>query len=335
MTNEYSMNKATRELYAKLAEKRLDSKIAQMKREDSNGVTFNVGQLEELETTIYETLFQPLQTLSMIPVSTEYAPGLDTISYRFSTKTGEAETITRSDQVRPDVDESLEKFPQAVVEGGAAYSYDIVNLETSAIIDYDHVSAKARASAEAVARWHDRRALLGEDGIFTGWANSGTDNGGNVPVNPLTNPDWSTADADQIYSQLAAFLNGIEDAMDGNFQANACQMPIPYFNKLITTRIDSVSGDTILDILKRNFPGVNFVKFAALKGVANTSATTVNRVIAAAINPSVVEYRATVVYDEAAPDKKGYRWNVESRGRSGGTVIRYPLAMAYTDLTGL
>lgn len=333
--SEYSMNKATRELYAKLAEKRLDSKVAQLKREDSNGITFNLGQLEELETTIYETLFQPLQTLSMIPVSTEYAPGLDTISYRFSTKTGEAETITRSDQVRPDVDESLEKFPQSVIEGGAAYSYDITNLETSAVIDYDHVSAKARASAEAVARWHDRRALVGEAGIFSGWANSGTDNSGNVPVAPLANPDWSTATATQIYEQFAAYLNGVEDAMDGNFAANACQMPIPYFNKLITTRIDSVSGDTIMDVLKRNFPAVSFVKFAALKGVANTPSTTVNRVIAASISPTVVEYRATVVYDEAAPDKKGYRWNVETRGRSGGTVIRYPLAVRYTDLTGL
>lgn len=321
-------NKKLKELYLSLAEKRIDSKLADIQAAipnmDSETVVFTRGQLEGLETTIYETLFQPLQTLSMIPVSTEFAPGLTVISYRFSEKTGEAETITRKDQVRPDIDEHLTKFPQEVVEGGASYHYDIGDVESGALLDYDQVNGKARAAVEAVARWHDRRALDGEPGIFEGFANTST-----VPTPTLVDADWGTVTPDDLYQTVAQFLNSVEEATEGNFIATSCLMPIAVFNRLTSTRFDNVTGDTVMKVLKENFPNTRFEKFTALAG---RGAGGTDRMIAGDLSPRVLQYRATVVYDEAAPDKKGFSWTVECRGRSGGTVIRYPLAMAYGDI---
>ena len=76
--------------YAKLAEKRVDTKSQIL---DAAGIVFATGDLEAVEGTLYETIFTPLESLSHVPVATNYSPVATTISYETATRTGVAKTM--------------------------------------------------------------------------------------------------------------------------------------------------------------------------------------------------------------------------------------------------
>ena len=311
------------------AEARIDAKIKNLVNDGmrQDAIVFTRPELEGLETVIYETLFAPRDTLSNIPVSNMFAPGHTSVSYDMSTATGIAKTMTGGSTIRPSIDEFLETFSQNVYEGGASYQYDITDIERGQLINYDHVAAKVRNAVKAIGQWHEKVAFDGFDTGLTGFANNATV----VAAEPtLADADWTTVTAEDMYTTVTQILNAVRLQSSGVHEPTHLAMSIALMNDLSTTRIDTTSGDTVLVALRRTYPGVNFFTITELADAGDGANE--DRFVCYENDPANFEYMSTVIYDEAAPDKKGFTWSVDCRGRSGGTVVRRPLAMAIGDV---
>jgi hypothetical protein len=90
------------------------------------------------------------------------------------------------------------------------------------------------------------------------------------------------------------------------------------------------SSQTVLAALRQNYPEITFHGSQSCTGAG---ANGVDRCVAFERSSNNCEYVAAVLYDEATPDKAGFRYTVQSRGKMAGTIVRYPLSMVYGDIT--
>lgn len=316
------MNNA-KDLYAKIAERRLDEKKQKL---DAAGIVFNTSELEAVEQTIYETIFTPRDSFRHIPISSEYNPSTESITYEVATRTGIANTIHKDADDRARADVSLARFSAVVREGGAAYDYTVDNSNVALLTGFDLASERAKAAAMMIAEWHDKVALSGHDLGVTGFANN-TDVA--VAKAKQTWTAGSTTGA-TMFTDVAGALNKIPEGSDGAHRATNCALSIGVWNALAITRFDATNGDTVLEKLRQNFPMVEFTQWAALKDKAAAGGD--HRIIAYEKNPQNMVYRATVIYDEDLPVRGNFKFNVACRGRAAGVTVRYPLAVKYQDL---
>jgi hypothetical protein len=326
------MDKTVKEQYIKRAEARIDGKLRAIcastgLRADSEGVVFTRGQLENLEETIFEVLFRDNQeAFKLLPLRPRFEPGWQSYSYRMETAVGTAKLMSHEGEDRPLIDTYLDKSTVDIVEFGASYNYYVGTTEAAAIMDYDHVAAKARAAAEAIVRAHNTYLLTGDTASgATGFLNSAS-----VTDATLVDGDWTSFTAANAFDDVAAVINAVSNQSLGRHNVTDVALSLYLYNKIASTRIDTTSGQSILDALKGAFPGVTFHRVAACTDAGDSSK---DLVVAYEKNADRVEAVVPVLFDEAAPDKEGFSYKVACRGRSAGTVIRYPLSMAYGNIT--
>jgi len=94
--------------------------------------------------------------------------------------------------------------------------------------------------------------------------------------------------------------------------------------------LNSTTSQTVLAALQQNYPGITFSMSASLTGRGTAG---VDLLVAYERSSANAEYRASVVYDEASADKQGFAFTTQTRGKMFGTAVRYPLSMAYGQLT--
>lgn len=331
------MNTKLKELYIAQAQKRIDSKARELTtlgfRQDT--IAFAVGQLENLEETIFETIFSnPMDAFQFVPMKPRFEPGWNTYSYRMHTKLGNAKVMNADADDRPMVDTTMTKHEAPIIEVGAAYAYSVSDGEAARILDYDQVEAKARACAEAIARAHNEFALVGGSGVdggadlgIVGFYNNATVA---ASLATLTDANWTTVTAADAYATINDVIEHVITQSSGQHRPSDVLLPLFVHNLLSRTLHTTASDLTVLESLKRNNPGVTFSLAVSATG---KGAAGVDRVVAYEKRSDRVEYVSSVVYDEAAPDKKGFKYTVEARGKMAGTVVRYPLSMAYGDIT--
>lgn len=317
-----TMNK---DIYAKLAEQRFDSKV---KLFDSWGIAVETAELEALESTIYETITTPTEALNFVPVDQGYNPTVESISYKESTRTGVAKTMDSDSDDRPTVGTYVKKLSASVHEGGAAYTYSVDSGDRAKLTGFNEVAEDARACALAIAEWHDKVCLNG-NGIsgITGFAN-------NASVAEATDATqtWTlgTTTGDAMFQDVAYLINRIVEDSKGAHKANSLVLPINVWNALAITRFDTTSSFTALEKLRANFPQVKIDQWSALATAGTSSAS---RMIAYEKSPRNMVYRATVLYDEDLPFRRNFKFEVAARGRAAGVTFRYPLAAKYQDIT--
>lgn len=329
------INEEIKELYIKAAERRIDSKAALLKQSGrrDDQIAFAVGQLEKLEETIFEVIFSnPMDAFQFVPMKPRFEPGWRSYSYRMHEKLGNARVINADSDDRPNVDTDLSKTEIPIIEFGAAYSYSVTDTEAARILDYDQVQEKARACAEAIARAHNEFALVGGSGVDGGadLGITGFYNDTNVNTATLTDADWTTVSAADAYTSVNDVIEKVITQSNGKHRPDTVLLPLFIHNYLQRTRIGTDTTETVLESLRRNNPGVSFNLAVSAGGQGSGGK---DLIVAYEKNPSRVEYVSSIVYDEAAPDKKGFKYTVEARGKAAKTVVRYPLSMAYGEVT--
>lgn len=338
------MNKEFKDAYLKAAERRIDTKVAALRegrREDQ--VAFSRGQLEMLEQTIYETLYSnPMDAFAHVPMKPRMEPGWQSYAYRMEEKLGNAKFITSDADDRPNVDTTLNKTIVPIHEFGAAYSYEVTDSEAARILDFDEVQAKARNAAEAIARFHNDFALLGSSTLdggstldVTGFYTSATTDtpAGNVVLATAVDGDWAAVtDNGVLYDDVNTVITQVIEGSNGVHSPTDVLLPLSVWTRLARTRMSLDNNSTVLEQLRANNPGMTFSMSSALDGVGAAGA---DRCVAFEKRADRVEYVSSIVYDEAPPTRKGWKFRVEARGKAAGTVIRYPLSMAYLDLTNV
>lgn len=321
--------------YTADAKRRRDQKLAQLKamrddwRADSKGVFVAKEQLEELDLKIYEELTQSHQeAFDLLPVDTSLDPGAEWDSYRMEEEFGEAELMDEYASDPPLVDVGVEKTPRRVANFRAAYVYTVGDGERAEITDYDLAARRARSAVRAVARRHNRHALFGAPNFAGGVP--GLTNDPNVNDTTLADGNWTAVTAANMQQDLQNILDAVSEQSKGVHNPTDLALSIPVFNRANSTRVDSVSGDTVLKAIRDANPGLTVHKVSAFGGAGTGG---VDLAMAFEKNPDNLTYRASVIYDEAPPVRDEWVFKVGVRGRASGTFIRRPLACAYGQIT--
>lgn len=329
------MDKATKELYIKAAEQRIDSKLralcaAKGLRADAGEVVFTRGQLEAVEQSIYEEMFhENLEALNIVPTRTSFDRGATSYSYHVETKTGNAVLMRDDATDAPLVDASLAKVTRELAEFGAGYRYTVSEGERAALSGFDLTASKARAAARAIAQSLNDHGLKGstDHAVATGFVNDA-----NVTGATITTSDWAAATPTQKYTSLIEVVNTISDQTKGLHKATELLIPNSVWNSIASDRLADGTSETVLEAFRKNMPGVTLRLMTTLEDVLTPGT---DRMVAWERSPAVAEHIVPIMYDEASPDKAGFTYTVQARGKSFGTVVRYPLAMAYGDLTNV
>jgi hypothetical protein len=329
------MDKATKELYLQAASDRIDSKLRELcavkgLRADAGEVVFTRGQLEATEEVIYEELFsQNLEGLSVIPTRMSFDRGATSMTYYVETKTGNAKLMRDDATDAPLVNASLSSTTRLIAEFGAGYRYTIGEGERGAASGYDLTASKARACARAIAQAINDHGLTGstDHSVATGFFNDA-----NIPDETanVTDDDWTTVTATGQYSTLVDLVNHVDDNSSSLHKATEVLVSPFIWNLITSTRLADGTAETVLEAFRKNMPGVEVRRMVSLTGQG--AAANHDRIIAWERSSAVAEHIIPLMYDEASADKKGFTYTVQARGKSFGTVVRYPLAMAFADI---
>ena len=313
------------------SELRVDAKVEAAARDlrvDANTLSFLRGQFTELEENIVEVAFQPLRSAQAIPFTGGHDSRSEFLDYEMETKLGIAKNVTKYSKDYPTVSTFLENFSQKVVIGGASYEYSIDDVGgRPGIPNYDQVQRKARAAAEAIARWHDRLALSGDtEAGLTGFSNNT-----NVPVVAVETGSWTVATAAaDMYEDLTKLLNSVSEASEGNHRPNKLALPLVAFNLISVARLGTDSTETVFSVLKRNYP--DLMEIFPWEALKDKGAALTGRAIAYVASPDSVAYPAVIPYRETPPMMKGFCWEILAQGKGSGTRFYKPLSAAYMDV---
>lgn len=323
------------EQHIDLAEKRIDSRIRHLRelgyRQDA--ITFTRNQLETLESTIYDVLYaNPLDAFRMLPLNTSEPAGATQSSYRMIERLGAAKVVGDGAQDRPKIDVDMTKTTLNVIEVGSSYSWTVGSVEAGGIQDFNYVLDVARASAESIALAHNEYALVGGSGVDGGDATvTGFLNDGNVNDATLTLADWNPVPTGaEAYATVTDVIHQVITQSSGRHRATNLDMSVYCYNQCAKTLLNATTSQTVLAALMQNYPGITFEMSASLDGRGTAG---VDLMIAYQRSSANAEYRASVVYDEAAADKQGFAFTTQTRGKAFGTAVRYPLSVAYGQIT--
>ena len=328
------MDKATIEAYTAAASARVDSKLralcaAKGLRADAGEVVFTRGALEAVEQVIYEELFsQNLEGLSVIPTRTSFDTAATTYTYNVETKTGNAKLMRDDATDAPVVNASLAQVTRNVAEFGAGYVYTVSQGERAALSGYDLTASKARSAASAIAQSINDHAMSGttDHSVATGFFNDA-----NVNDASLTSADWNPAlTGPQAYLALNELVNTVTNQSSALHRVNEILVSTYVWNTITQTRFADGTAETVIEAFRKNNPGIDVRHMTSLTAAGTAG---VDLAIAWERSSAVAEHIVPMMYDEASPDKKGFTYSVQARGKSFGTAVRYPLAMCYGQIT--
>ncbi len=328
---------AVHDSHIAIAEKRVDSKVHFLRESGyrQDAIVFTRGQLEALEQTIYDVLYaNPRDAFVLLPLNTSVSATQTHYSYRMVKKLGAAKVVADGAQDRPTVDVDMTRHEQRIVEVGDSYDYTIGNQEAGTILDFDYVQEKARVAAETIALAHNEYAMIGGAGVDGGDANiKGFYNNVTVAASlaSLTDSNWTTVTGADAYTTVTDLIHAVNTQSKGVHKTTDVVLSTFVGNLCQKTLLNSAAGSqSVMSALRQNYPEIAFhiTESGTARGAAG-----VDRCVAYERRSDRIEYVAAVVYDESSPDKMGFKYSVQSRGKMAGTIIRYPKSIVYGDIT--
>ena len=113
-------------------------------------------------------------------------------------------------------------------------------------------------------------------------------------------------------------------------RANRVVLPGGKLTKLQTTFFDvaGTDGRTVFSALAANFPGVTFDTAEELSGISagGTSAMMVGE-----FNDTNMAHEFVQPFRQLPPQVRNLEWVINCLARTGGVVVRYPLAFAVME----
>lgn len=341
MTEQIKVTQTAVDSHLALAEKRIDSKIAAMREAGyrHDALAFTKNQLEDMERTIYDVLYaNPRDAFVFLPIKTDVAAGAEIFSYRMVADIGAPKIVADGAQDRPSVDVNLTSHTRQIYEVGTSYTYTTGDQDRGGILDFSYVQDKARVAAQTVALGHNEYAFMGGTGVDGGntailgflndtAVNIGAASGADFVI---TDDDWTTITGANAYATVTDMIHQVITQSSGLHEATDVILTTFCMNVVAKTLLNATTSQSVLSALRQNYPGINF--HGSASGTAR-GAGGIDRNVAYTKRSDILEYVAPVVYQESTPDKQGFAYTVQTRGRMAGLINRYPLAMVYGDIT--
>lgn len=292
-------------------------------------------QLEYVKAQTYDIKYPELRARRFIPLDTSVDPGADTVAYYQWDEIGIAKILANYADDLPMVSALVGKFSQSVEGIGQAYDWSVQDLRRSAMSGSRLEMHKARAARRGVELRIDQIAATGyEAGKMKGFVNhpnvsiatAATDGTSTRWVGGRTTPK---APAD-ILADMLTSVSTIWTNTKQVFEADTLVLSTTEYAHVAQTDYAAARDASILDVFMKRSMGVQNVDYWHKLDTADAAGTG-PRMVTYKRDPEVLELVIPQDFEQFPPQAKNLAYVVPCHARCGGVVVRYPLAMLYTD----
>jgi hypothetical protein len=299
--------------------------IAERLRLDAAETAFFERELMHIYATTYDVRYPELKARQFVPVSNQAGAGASSVNYRQFNRVGKAKVIAHNAKDLPRVDVFGKEFIRPVRTIGDSYGYTLMELREAAMAGRSLNSMRATAARRAHEELLDFIACFGspDDGIVDGFLNNA-----NIPVTGA-GATFETLNADQIINIIGLSLERIQAVTLGVEKPNTLLLPETTHALLSVTPRSAVSDTTILEFVKRSFPGLTTVEpWYRLEGAG---AGGVKRMVLYNMSPDKLQQEIASEFEQLPVQERGLEFEVPCISRTAGTALYYPKAIDFTD----
>lgn len=297
-------------------------------RTDAGETAFFTRSLETILAKTYDVKYPELKARQFIPKNGEVDPGAETYTYRQFDMFGMAKIISNYADDLPMVDVLGKEFSAPCVSIGASYHYSIQDIRRSRMSGIDLDGMRGKAVRRAIETKIDLMAAFGD----TNTGVKGFLNAASVPIVSFVTGNWSlTTTAENILTDLNTLVNSIVNTTKELFAPDTVILDNVSYQVANSKRIDPTMEKSVLKSFLENNPYITSVQ--QWQRLNTASAGTGRRIVAYKRDPEVLELVIPQEFEQFPPQPKNLSFSIPVHARHGGVSIRYPLAIAYMDLT--
>lgn len=295
-------------------------------RMDSNETAMLSRQLEHIKSSTYDVKYPAFKARQFIPLASGTPSGAETITYRQWDQYGMAKVISNFADDLPSVDVVAKEFTSRVKSLGDNYQYSIQDLRAAALAGNQLDAKRAVAARRAIEASIDNIAAIGlpEAGM------EGFVNNSNVPLIAPTTGSWASATAAQILADMNKLVKSVVVATKQIHQPDTLLMDVESFELIAGLPTGTELTRTVLKVFLETNPHIRNIDSWYMLDTADAAGTG-PRMIAYARDAEVLELEVPQEFEQLPPQSRNLAFVVPCHARIGGTVIRYPLGLAYMD----
>jgi hypothetical protein len=291
-----------------------------------------------IEKTIYQKKYPSFDYASIVPVDTSGNPWAVGTLFRSSDIAGKAEFLSGKGHDMPYADITGDQALKGFELAGIGYEWSLEELQRAAMEGRQIGPEKAEAARKVAEQFLYNVAITGNS--EKNW--TGAINDPNVTVVTAaatgtgSTTTWSTKTPANIIADINTPITGMYTSTNEVELADTVLLPTSRFLYLASTPRSDTSDTTLLQFLQESNPytaetgrpllirGVRALETAGAGGTA--------RMVTYRRDESVLRLHLPMPHQFLPPfQKSSMTWEVAGILRTGGTEVRLPKAMRYTD----
>ncbi len=300
-------------------------------RLDANETLALAQQLEYVITEAIRWVYPNLIALDLIPLQTGVPEGAETVAWYELNEIGYAKMIANYATDLPVVGMYAMKNTSPIKSCGDAFLYSTQDLRAAALLGIPLTADLARIAKEMIGRQIEKVLALGDTTLslpgFAKNANVSIIDGSTTLVG-----DWDAAGTDggEILDDLNAIVEALSVASDGVHNVTDIVMPRTLMQHANLKRVaPTYSAETAMQAFREAHPGIKIWSWPQLNTA--DAGNDGPRLIAYEKSPSNMAAVVPIEFLAQPPQADNLHFKVPCEGRTGGTLVKRPLAMVYVD----
>lgn len=311
-------------------------------RADADGASFIAEQLQYISPRVIETVFAAPEWQEHIPLEAGNNPLVEQMGYDVLTAAGVAEVFEGDGWNLPEVGVARDRVLTNVYPIGinraisddklAQAAFEAVRLRAmnpgAQPVALDE--AEERAAARAVAMSHDSIALNGLASVgLLGLLNQPNITNYPAPVGVGGSALWTVKTAAEIVADMVALISLVMNtAKEATYYPDRLLLPLDKYLIASTKQMEG-TNETALSFFQRTNPLGNRLQVKSWHRLNGQGTGNTGRAFAYKYDEDVISYRAPRLYYVHTPPARGPAgWTWTHSGRSGGTAVKQPFAVA-------
>lgn len=304
---------------------------------DADNSAFLLNQLKQLQSKTYTVKRAAIKFRDLIPADSEQAaPGATHVRWIGFDGFGIAAMVHGYADNLPRADVKAFERESPLKLASTSYGYHLDEIEAARLASRDLSSAKRDVAFRVAEEFLQRVALFGDSGTNV----PGFLSNPNIPILTAHDPGgggtalyWANKTADQILKDLFDLVNYPFTVTNGVETVDTLLLPPSQFQIITQKRIGSPGADsTVLEYFLKNNAFVTDVDW--LPELSTASATAGPRAVVYRRDPEVLGRQISIEPREEPPQPRNLETVVPVVMKTGGTIVRYPLACCFMDTIG-
>lgn len=291
---------------------------------DAESSLFFERELMAIERELYTTQYPALKLNELVSIKPGIPEGAQTYNWKSYDWVGMAKVVANYALDFPNVTVKAEEHISNIRRLGDSFSYSVDDIEAAKMAGFPLERELAAAAALGINQRQNYIGLMGDSdynipGFFSNAnipsAAAPADGNGGSTEFENKNPDQIIRDFGLLIDEIKTLTKGVENA-------NTVALPISTMSLLRRTRLtDTV---TLLKYLEATY--TNVTKWVDLFELETAGVGGTKMGVAYDRSPRVLEQIIPLSFKVYPSTQKGLSWEFPCSSKTGGVVVRFPLA---------